>query len=89
VELYLNSPNMPSWRGARLKRAQGLLYLSLYLIFTPQPHNDCNPATSSVFKNVQPHFLRNVIHNAKKCYVDKFQLDITDLLNNSTAKSIW
>jgi hypothetical protein len=27
VELYLHSPNMPSWRGAQLGRAQGQLYL--------------------------------------------------------------
>jgi hypothetical protein len=34
VELYLHSPNMPSWRGAQLKEAQGQLYLYLYLILT-------------------------------------------------------
>jgi hypothetical protein len=28
VELYLQSPNTPSWRGAKLGRAQGQLYLS-------------------------------------------------------------
>jgi hypothetical protein len=27
VALYLQSPNKPSWRGARLKKAQGQLYL--------------------------------------------------------------
>jgi hypothetical protein len=27
VELYLHSPNTPSWRGAQLKEAQGQLYL--------------------------------------------------------------
>jgi len=27
VELYLHSPNMPSWHGAWLKKAQGQLYL--------------------------------------------------------------
>jgi hypothetical protein len=31
VEIYLHSPNTPSWRGARLKKAQGQLYLYLYL----------------------------------------------------------
>jgi hypothetical protein len=31
VELYLHSPNTPSWRGAQLKKAQGQLYLYLYL----------------------------------------------------------
>jgi hypothetical protein len=31
VELYLHSPNTPSWHGAQLKKAQGQLYL--YLIF--------------------------------------------------------
>jgi hypothetical protein len=31
VELYLHSPNTPSWRGAQLGRAQGQLYLYLYL----------------------------------------------------------
>jgi hypothetical protein len=29
VELYLHSPNAPSWRGAQLKKAQGQLYLHL------------------------------------------------------------
>jgi hypothetical protein len=27
VELYLHSPNTPSWRGAQLKKAQAQLYL--------------------------------------------------------------
>jgi hypothetical protein len=27
VELYLHSPNAPSWRGAQLGGAQGQLYL--------------------------------------------------------------
>jgi len=32
VELFLNSPNTPSWRGAQFKNeAQGQLYLYLYL----------------------------------------------------------
>jgi hypothetical protein len=35
VELCLYSPNTPSWRGARLK-AQGQLYLYLYLSFLNQ-----------------------------------------------------
>jgi hypothetical protein len=30
VELYLHSPNAPSWRGAQLEGAQGQLYLYLY-----------------------------------------------------------
>jgi hypothetical protein len=29
VELYLHSPNMPSWSGAQLGGAQGQLYLYL------------------------------------------------------------
>jgi hypothetical protein len=29
VELYLHSPNPPSWRGAQLKKAHGELYLYL------------------------------------------------------------
>jgi hypothetical protein len=29
VELYLNSPNTPSWRGVQLKKAQGLHLLHL------------------------------------------------------------
>jgi hypothetical protein len=32
VQLYLHSPDTPSWRGAQLKKAQGQLYLYLYLI---------------------------------------------------------
>jgi hypothetical protein len=32
VELYLHSPNTPSWRGAQLGGAEGQLYLYLYLI---------------------------------------------------------
>jgi hypothetical protein len=31
MELYLHSPNMPAWHDARLKKAQGHLYL--YLTF--------------------------------------------------------
>jgi hypothetical protein len=31
VDLYLHSPNTPSWRGAQLKTGQGQLYLYLYL----------------------------------------------------------
>jgi hypothetical protein len=31
VELYLHSPNTPSWRGAKLGEAQGQLYLYLYV----------------------------------------------------------
>jgi len=31
VELYINSPNTPSWSGAQLKKVQGQLYI--YLIF--------------------------------------------------------
>jgi hypothetical protein len=27
VELYFHSPNTPSWRGARLREAQGQFYL--------------------------------------------------------------
>jgi hypothetical protein len=34
VELYLHSPNTPSWRGDQLKIAQGQLYLYLYLLPT-------------------------------------------------------
>jgi hypothetical protein len=30
VELYLHSPNTPSWRDAQLGGAQGQLYLHLY-----------------------------------------------------------
>jgi len=33
-ELYLHSPNTPSWRGAQLEGAQGQLYLYLILIQT-------------------------------------------------------
>jgi hypothetical protein len=32
VELYLDSPNTPSWRGVQLKKAQGQLYL--YFLYT-------------------------------------------------------
>jgi hypothetical protein len=33
IELYTHSPNMPSWRGAQLKRtAQGQLYFCLYYL---------------------------------------------------------
>jgi hypothetical protein len=31
VELYLHSPNTPSWRGAQLEGAQGQLYLYLII----------------------------------------------------------
>jgi hypothetical protein len=31
VELYFYSPNTPSWRGAQLKKAQGQLYLYLFV----------------------------------------------------------
>jgi hypothetical protein len=33
VELYLHSPNTPSWRGDQLKKAQGQLYLYLNFLF--------------------------------------------------------
>jgi len=33
VELYLHSPNTPSWRGAQLKKAQVQLYLLLFTRF--------------------------------------------------------
>jgi hypothetical protein len=32
VELYLHSPNTPSWRGSRLEKAQGEFYLFLPLL---------------------------------------------------------
>jgi hypothetical protein len=32
VELYLHSPNTPSWRGDRLGGAQGQLYLLVIVI---------------------------------------------------------
>jgi hypothetical protein len=32
VELYIYSPNTPSWRGAQLKEAQGQLYLFTFII---------------------------------------------------------
>jgi hypothetical protein len=31
VELYLHSPNTPSWRGAQFKKAQGQLYIYVYI----------------------------------------------------------
>jgi hypothetical protein len=37
VELYLHSPNMPSWRGAQLGGAQGQLYLYLFLFLYHVP----------------------------------------------------
>jgi hypothetical protein len=42
VELYLHSPNTPSWRGGKLKeKAQGQLwYLLPYLTFTKFPFVD-------------------------------------------------
>jgi hypothetical protein len=36
VELYLHSPNTPSWRGAQLGGAQGQLYL--LLLWNPKVH---------------------------------------------------
>jgi hypothetical protein len=35
VELYLHSPNTPSWRGAELKKAQGLFYLTFKYYIGP------------------------------------------------------
>jgi hypothetical protein len=32
VELYFHSPEMPSWRGDQLKKAQGQLFLHLFAI---------------------------------------------------------
>jgi hypothetical protein len=34
VELYIHTPNTPSWRGPQLKEAQGQLYLYLYFYLT-------------------------------------------------------
>jgi hypothetical protein len=33
VELYIYSPNTPSWRGAQLGGAQGQLYLALLFLY--------------------------------------------------------
>jgi hypothetical protein len=35
VELYIHSPNTPSWRGAQLGGAQGLLYYFYSHVITP------------------------------------------------------
>jgi hypothetical protein len=40
VELYLHSPNTPSWRGAQLGGAQGQLYLYLYLLMRSEDKCD-------------------------------------------------
>jgi hypothetical protein len=37
VELYLHSPNTPSWRGAQLGGAQGLRYLRLVICICSLP----------------------------------------------------
>jgi hypothetical protein len=36
VELYLHSPNTPSWRGAQLGAAQGQLYFYIYSLTIDQ-----------------------------------------------------
>jgi hypothetical protein len=33
VELHIHSPDTPSWSGAQLKKAQGQLYLTFFLLF--------------------------------------------------------
>jgi hypothetical protein len=64
MELYLHSPNTPSWRGAQLGGAQGQLYLlplkvmkllSEYLYMLPK-HEHGN-VQCSMFK---AHFPRNI-----------------------------
>jgi hypothetical protein len=65
VELYLHSPNMPSWCGAQLKKAQGLyLHLplpinytqllieevySVYTVCCRFTYNKLSPLSTSVF----------------------------------------
>jgi hypothetical protein len=48
VELYLHSPNTPSWRGAPLGGAQGQLYLLPFTTgFCPESLS-CNPSVHTL-----------------------------------------
>jgi hypothetical protein len=49
VEIYLNSPNTPSWCGAQLKEAQGQLYL--------YPYTELNPAPSQALAQLNAYIM--------------------------------
>jgi hypothetical protein len=66
VELYLHSPNTPSWRGAQLKKVQGWLYFYLPLTLSP---NTLNLWTSIPFeKTMNLFFLTVNIIKFCKCF---------------------
>jgi hypothetical protein len=45
VELYLHSPNTPSWRGAQLGETQGQLYLYLKRYASTQDSSSVTPTS--------------------------------------------
>jgi hypothetical protein len=64
VELYLHSPNTPSWRGAQLGGAQGQLYITLltYLLtylLTPWCKILFEKLIVTQLVRIYPAFLRN------------------------------
>jgi hypothetical protein len=46
-------PNMPSWRDAQLKKAQGQLYL-LYIISVQQCHGNCKGDIHAAVREICP-----------------------------------
>jgi len=48
VELYLHSPNTPSWRGTQLGGAQGQLYLYLCILHLTKFNASCKGLNSTV-----------------------------------------
>jgi hypothetical protein len=59
VELYLHSPNTPSWRGAQLK-AQGQLYLFLNTVSLS------HATMTQRVEDVDSDLLNQLINNAKQ-----------------------
>jgi hypothetical protein len=63
VELYLYSPNTPSWCGPQLKSAQGQLYLYLYV--SHKLYKQCKQWKKKVYSYL---LLNSVSKNEMICY---------------------
>jgi hypothetical protein len=74
VELYLHSPNTPSWRGNQLKKVQGQLYLYL-LTMQPVMKTYCGS------RGIAPHIpnadttCRTVVSLTPRSFYPRYPLD--------------
>jgi hypothetical protein len=59
VELYLHSPNTPSWRGARLKKSQRQLYLYVYYLLSHASDSRVTPP----FQTFRPKYCLYLSHS--------------------------